>query len=207
MIGFLQHTPHHAYDVFTHTAHVVAGTAANLTLRWAALLHDVGKVPTFTLDENGRGHFLGHAQVSAQMADQILHRLKAPNALREDVVFLIEKHMIPLVADKKLLRRRLSQYGQPRLEMQLQLQKADFCAKGVWETSVDIDAIEAILQEIYEENACLTIKDLALNGHDLMQLGYQGPAIGQALQKLLDLVLDEQVTNTKTALLHALTQL
>ena len=207
MIGFLQHTPHHAYDVFTHTAHVVAGTAANLTLRWAALLHDVGKVPTFTLDENGRGHFLGHAQVSAQMADQILHRLKAPNALREDVVFLIEKHMIPLVADKKLLRRRLSQYGQPRLEMQLQLQKADFCAKGVWETSVDFDAIEAILQEIYEENACLTIKDLALNGHDLMQLGYQGPAIGQALQKLLDLVLDEQVTNTKTALLHALTQL
>ena len=207
MIGFLQHTPHHAYDVFTHTAHVVAGTAANLTLRWAALLHDVGKVPTFTLDENGRGHFLGHAQVSAQMADQILHRLKAPNALREDVVFLIEKHMIPLVADKKLLRRRLSQYGQPQLEMQLQLQKADFCAKGVWETSVDFDAIEAILQEIYEENACLTIKDLALNGHDLMQLGYQGPAIGQALQKLLDLVLDEQVTNTKTALLHALTQL
>lgn len=207
MIGFLQHTPHHAYDVFTHTAHVVAGTAANLTLRWAALLHDVGKVPTFTLDENGRGHFLGHAQVSAQMADQILHRLKAPNALREDVVFLIEKHMTPLVADKKLLRRRLSQYGQPRLEMQLQLQKADFCAKGVWETSVDFDAIEAILQEIYAENACLTIKDLALNGHDLMQLGYQGPAIGQALQKLLDLVLDEQVENTKTALLHALTQL
>ena len=83
----------------------------------------------------------------------------------------------------------------------------NFCAKGVWETSVDFDAIEAILQEIYEENACLTIKDLALNGHDLMQLGYQGPAIGQALQKLLDLVLDEQVTNTKTALLHALTQL
>ena len=121
MIGFQQHTPHHAYDVFTHTAYVVDGTPPTLPLRWAGLLHDVGKVPTFTLDENGRGHFLGHAKVSAQMANQILLRLKAPNQLREDVVFLIEKHMTPLTADKKLLRRRLSQYGQARLEMQLAL--------------------------------------------------------------------------------------
>ena len=206
MVGFQQHTPHHAYDVFTHTAHVVAGTDHTLPLRWAALLHDVGKVPTFTLDETGRGHFLGHAKVSAQMANEILLRLKAPNQLREDVVFLIEKHMTPLVADKKLLRRRLSQYGQRRLEMELQLQKADFNAKGVTGDTADFSAIDAILQEILAEDACLSLKDLAVNGRDLMALGYSGPAIGQALQKLLDLVLDDQVENTKDALLHALTQ-
>lgn len=206
MVGFQQHTPHHAYDVFTHTAYVVAGTDQTLPLRWAALLHDVGKVPTFTLDENGRGHFLGHAKVSAQMANEILLWLKAPNQLREDVVFLIEKHMTPLVADKKLLRRRLSQYGQRRLEMELQLQKADFNAKGVIGDTADFAAIDAILQEILAENACLSIKDLAVNGRDLMALGYSGPSIGQSLQKLLDLVLDDQVENSKEALLHALTQ-
>lgn len=59
MIGFDQHSPHHAYDLFTHTAHVTAGVSANLTLRWAALLHDTGKVATFTRDATGRGHFYG----------------------------------------------------------------------------------------------------------------------------------------------------
>ena len=62
MIGFNQHSPHHAYDLFTHTAHVTAGVSADLTLRWAALLHDTGKVATFTRDATGRGHFYGHAR-------------------------------------------------------------------------------------------------------------------------------------------------
>ena len=89
-LGFQQHSSHHAYDVFTHTAYVVEGVDSNLTLRWAALLHDIGKVPTFTLDENGQGHFLGHAQAGAKLANQTLLSLKAPTQLRETVVFLIE---------------------------------------------------------------------------------------------------------------------
>ena len=93
MIGFDQHSPHHAYDLFTHTAYVVEHTPPQLSLRWAALLHDTGKVPTFTQDANGRGHFYGHAKESAAFADQILRRLKAPTALREEVVTLIELHM------------------------------------------------------------------------------------------------------------------
>ena len=71
MIGFDQRSPHHAYDLYTHVAHVVAGVPADLALRWAALLHDVGKVPTFTLDETGRGHFYNHAAKGAEMADEI----------------------------------------------------------------------------------------------------------------------------------------
>lgn len=204
MVGFRQHTPHHAYDIFTHTAYVVEGVPAVLPLRWAALLHDIGKVSTFFLSADGRGHFPGHAKAGAQMADQILLRLKAPTALRQDVVFLIDKHMTPLTADKKLLRRRLSQYGQQRLTMLLALQKADFCAKGVTGDNADFAAVEALLAEILAENACLSIKDLAVNGHDLMALGYCGPAIGQALQYLLDQVLDDRLPNEKEALLHAL---
>ena len=203
-IGFDQRSHHHAYDIFTHTAHVTEGVPADLTLRWAALLHDIGKASTFTLDENGQGHFYGHAEKSAEMANAILLRLKAPTALREDAKFLIEKHMTPLTPDKKLLRRRLSQYGENRLRMLLRLQKADFCAKGVTGDTADFAAVEGVLEEIFSENACLSIKDLAVNGHDLMRLGYTGPAIGQALQFLLDGVLDDRLPNEKAALINAL---
>ena len=205
-IGFDQRNFHHVYDVFTHTAHVVEGVPPDLTLRWAALLHDIGKVPTFTLDEQGQGHFLGHAKAGAELANTLLLRLKAPTALREDVVFLIEKHMTPPEADPKLLRRRLSQYGEKRLRMLLQLQKADFCAKGVTGDTPPFDRVDAILSDILAENACLSIKDLAVNGHDLMALGYTGPAIGQALQFLLDAVLDDRLPNEKNALIHALNE-
>ena len=203
-IGFDQRSHHHAYDIFTHTAHVTEGVPADLTLRWAALLHDIGKVSTFTLDGHGQGHFYGHAEKSAEMANAILLRLKAPTALREDAKFLIEKHMTPLTPDKKLLRRRLSQYGENRLRMLMRLQKADFCAKGVTGDTADFAAVEGVLEEIFSENACLSIKDLAVNGHDLMRLGYTGPAIGQALQFLLDGVLDDRLPNEKAALINAL---
>ena len=203
-IGFQQHSPHHAYDVFTHTAHVVAGVSADLNRRWAALLHDIGKVPTFTRDETGRGHFYGHAPKSAEMADAILRRLKAPADLRESVVFLIEKHMLRLEPDKKLLRRRLAQYGWEKISDLLALQWADFTSKGVMGTAPDFSRIDDLLTEIYEENACLSLKDLAVNGHDLMELGYTGREIGEKLNLLLEKVIEEELPNEKEALLECL---
>ena len=203
-IGFAQHSPHHAYDIYTHTAHVVEATAAQLPLRWAALLHDIGKVPTYTSDENGRGHFYGHAQVSAQMADSILLRLKAPTALRKQVVTLIEQHMLPLDADKRVLTRRLSKYGEETVHALLALQKADAQSKGVVGTHADFAAVEALLQQLREENACLHIKDLAVDGNDLIVIGFSaGRGIGKCLDALLQQVLDGQLPNEKAALLRA----
>ena len=193
-VGFDQRNPHHIYDVYGHIIRVVEQVPRNLPLRWAALLHDVGKPATFTLDETGTGHFYGHAQTSGQLADQILRRLKAPTALREQVVFLVERHMTPLEPDRKLLRRRLSQYGAENVRLLLALQQADGC---------DNAAVEPLLAEILAEESCLKIKDLAVNGHDLMEMGFTGKAIGQCLQVLLDQVLDEQIPNEKTALLQA----
>ena len=193
-VGFHQRNPHHIYDVYDHIAQVVERVPRNLPLRWAALLHDVGKPATFTLDETGTGHFYGHAQVSGKLADQILRRLKAPTALREQVVFLVERHMTPLEPERKLLRRRLGQYGAENVQLLLALQQADGC---------DNAAVEPLLAEILAEESCLKIKDLAINGHDLMQMGFHGRAIGQCLQSLLDQVLDEQIPNEKTALLQA----
>jgi tRNA nucleotidyltransferase (CCA-adding enzyme) len=175
-----------------------------LALRWAALLHDIGKPGCFSLDDQGQGHFYGHAKLSAQMADEILLRLKAPTALRQRVVLLIEQHMTPLEPDKKLLRRRLSRFGSEAVDQLLALQTADMGGKPADNSS--FAEIRKLLAEIEAENACLSIRDLAVSGHDLMDLGYRGPAIGQALQFLLEQVLDEQVENEKEALLKALHQ-
>jgi len=203
LIGFDQRSPHHAYDLFTHVAHVVAGVPKELPLRWAALLHDVGKIPTFTQDETGRGHFYGHAPKGAELADAVLRRLKAPTALRERVVLLIGKHMTRLTPDKKLLRRHLGRLGWETVEQLLYLQEADMGSKGTGKPE-DLEQflqLRACLEEIRAENACLSLKDLAVNGHDLMQLGFTGKAIGNCLNALLEQVIDEKLPNEKDALL------
>ena len=203
MIGFDQRSPHHAYDLITHTAHVVEGVPPTLPLRWAALLHDTGKVKTFTLDATGRGHFYGHAKDSAAIADDILRRLKAPTALREEVVPLIGRHMTRLQPDRKLLRRQVSKYGFPMVEAQLALQQADMGSKGTVEDdgSAVFAEVRQLLADLKAEDACLSLKDLAVNGNDLMALGFQGRAIGACLNRLLELVVEERLPNKKETLL------
>lgn len=205
-VGFQQRCPYHIYDVFTHTAHVVEAVPATLPLRWAALLHDVGKPACFTVDPLGRGHFLGHAQRGAALADQILLRLKAPTALREQVVLLIHQHMTPLTPDRHLLRRRLGQHGEQTVRNMLALQRADFGSKGTGtpgEAAV-FDAIEALLNDILAEADCLTLRDLAVNGRDLLALGFApGPGLGECLNHLLLQVQEDRLPNEKAALLQA----
>lgn len=204
-IGFDQHSPHHAFDLFTHIAHVTAAVPPELPLRLAALLHDIGKVPTFTRDENGRGHFYGHAKVSAQMADDILQRLKAPTRLREQVVQLIGLHMTKLAPEKKAVRRALGKLGKETIDALLTLQEADMGSKGTGtpEETEQFSILRALLEEVLSENACLTVKDLAVGGNDLIAMGYQGKAIGLCLTWLLEQVLDEKIPNEKDALLEA----
>ena len=206
MLGFDQHSPYHAFDLFTHTAHVVENVPADLTLRWAALLHDTGKIPTFTRDETGRGHFYGHAGESAKIADSVLRRLKAPTALREDAVEIIGAHMNKIEPTKKAVRRYLNRMGPEKFEMLLLQQTADMCSKGIIHPPVleHFAELRQIRDALLAEDTCFCLKDLALNGHDLMALGYEGRAIGETLNRLLELVLDEQVENTKEALLNAL---
>ena len=205
-VGFDQHSPHHAYDLYTHIAHVTAATPASLSLRWAALLHDVGKLSTFTLDEIGRGHFYGHAKESARLANEILLRLKAPTALREQVVRLVELHMTKIEPERKLVRRWLSRLGSETMEELLCLQEADMGSKGtgIPGNTEQFSKIRSIIADILADQACLSIKDLAVNGRDLMELGFApGKTLGACLQSLLEQVLDERLPNDKTALLKA----
>ena len=202
-VDFQQRSPHHAYDVYTHTAYVVENTPKELALRWAALLHDVGKPATFTRDEHGRGHFYGHADVSAEMADKILLRLKAPTALREQVVFLIKNHMLQIPADVAVLRRRLSHYGEENIRTLLKLQRADHAGKGVLEDAPPFSLINALIDNIIADGQCLHLKDLAVNGKDLMAIGFpEGKIIGQCLDTLLDCVVDGKLPNEREVLLE-----
>lgn len=209
-VGFQQHSPHHRYDVFTHTAHVVEAVPGELPLRWAALLHDIGKPACFTRDETGRGHFKGHAKVSEEMADAILLRLKAPSALRQQVTELISLHMTKLEPDKKLLRRRLGKLGRERLLELLQLQEADMGSKGTGKSDEmeQFPLLRHMIDEVLEEDACFSIKDLAIDGWDLQQAGFlPGPNIGKCLSWLLGQVQDEVLPNEKSVLLSTVKQL
>ena len=207
-LNFDQRSKHHAYDLYTHIAHVTAGVPGEPVLRWAALLHDIGKVTTFTLDDRGQGHFYGHAKESAVLADSILRRLKAPTALREQAVTLIEKHMLYPEPEKKALRRHLSRLGWENAQLLLQLQEADTGSKGTGmpDHRDYFTRIRSLMAEIQAENACLSLKDLAVNGHDLMALGYSGREIGATLNRLLEQVLEDRLPNEKDALLAFIQQ-
>lgn len=205
-VGFDQHTIHHRYDVFTHTAYAVAATKPVLSLRWAALLHDIAKPASFTIDEEGNGHFYGHAAASAEVAEKVLQRLRASNALREQVVTLIKLHMDPLTPDEKLLRKRLGQLEEETLRLLVNLQKADRIATGTGSDDTDYEAIDRIITAFLEENACLKVTDLAVSGNDLIAAGFApGPRLGQVLEQLLEKVLEDQLPNEKAALLAAAT--
>ncbi len=199
-VGFLQCNPHHLHDVYTHTAQVVEAVPPDLTLRWAALLHDCGKPQCFSLDEQGVGHFYGHAQAGGRLAEALLVALKAPTALREQVVFLVEHHMISWAPDRKLLRRRLGKYGEDNVFRLLALQNADHGAGSAGE----LDAIVEMARQILREQDCLTIKDLAIDGNDLLALGFSaGKTLGACLENLLEQVQEEALSNQRDALLAA----
>lgn len=202
-VGFDQHSPHHAYDVYTHICHVTAATPALPSLlRWAALLHDIGKPACFTQDETGRGHFKGHAQVGAQMAEAVFTRLHAPKGLREDAVWLIGHHMTPLENEETQLRRYLARYGCSRLLYLISLQKADAMSKGTREhDSATFDALrETVLRLNTPENR-LAPSLLAVDGNDIKALGFEGREIGSTLKELLEKVLDGTLRNDRDSLI------
>lgn len=149
-VNFNQHSPHHAYDVYTHICHVTAAVPREATLRWAALLHDVGKPACFAQDETGRGHFKGHAQVGAAMAAEILRELDAPKPLAAEVVWLIDHHMEPLPRNEAELSADVERDGLTRTRQLLTLKEADARSKGVAEGQKDalprIHALQALLE-------------------------------------------------------------
>lgn len=205
MDGFRQCNPHHRYDVYTHTAHVVAAVPPRLQLRWAALLHDIAKPETFTLDPQGVGHFYNHAHLGREKAGEILLSLRAPTALRQQVETLIAYHgacrdLCRNTTDKSL-RRLLLRLGEDTLRDLLALDRADDGGKGTPASPEVFDRFEARLNEVLAQAPCRCVRDLAIDGRDLMAQGIpQGPAIGRILTRLLEEVTDGTLENETAAL-------
>ena len=206
MIGFEQHNPHHCYDVWEHTLHAMDGVPADdLTLRLTMFLHDIGKPRKFCLDENGVGHFPGHQALSADMAREMLQRLHFPKVLRERVALLVSLHDRPLVTTEKAVRRALNQFGEETFRQLLAVKRADNLAqsdmdRGRLET---VQEVEKILQSLMERQACFSLKQLAVNGDDLLALGLSGRRVGRTLDALLNAVIEDELPNDREKLLEA----
>lgn len=204
MVGFDHRNCHHCYDVYTHTAVAVDHVPPQLPLRLAMLLHDIGKPDTFSLGEDGQGHFYGHPRRSVELAEGILLRLRAPKKLREQVLTLVRYHDAQIEEDPARLRRWLHKLGPEGFFALLAIQRGDAAGQApAYCTRIErADRLESQARALLAQTPCLTLADLAVNGHDLLQLGYRGPALGRALQRLLEEVLAGRLANEKAALLQ-----
>lgn len=205
-VGFDQRNIHHCYDLYTHTVLSVDGVAAEPVLRWTMLLHDIGKVNTFTEDERGQMHFYGHPKVSAAMAEDICTRLRMRKKDREDIVTLIAWHDRDIPVTEKGIGSAVRALGEENFRRLLAVKRADNRAQAPeyrW-VCQKIDRAEEILEELLRKKQCLCLKDLAVNGNDLLALGYEGREIGAALEWLLEGVIAGEMDNKRDALLAAL---
>lgn len=204
MVGFDQHSRYHCYDVWEHTLHALAAAPEEPVLRWAVLLHDAGKPDCFTRDERG-GHFYGHPAVSAEIADTVLRRLKFDNATRDAVKTLVAWHDHDIPRTEKGVRRALMKLGEERLRQLTEVKRADNLGQSpeFRPRLREVERGSEILDALLARDACFSLKQLAVNGRDLLALGFRGPEIGAALNRLLSGVVDEKLPNEKSALLSA----
>ena len=209
--GFHQRNSYHRYDVLEHcirAMEAVETTPENREyMKLMALLHDVGKPSTFTLDEDGIGHFYGHAGEGDRICRAILQRLRSDGFTRDRICYLVHYHDLVFEEDDRLLKRWMSRHGTEVLLEILDFKKADNIATGnVTEELLDkFNRIKRRIMEIEKEGDCLRVKDLAVNGKDLMDAGVApGPAMGGVLEKLLYAVLDGKVENDRAKLLEYL---
>lgn len=196
-VNFDQHNPNHHKDVYEHTLLVLDSVSNNLIIRLAALLHDIAKPLTFSLDENGCGHFYKHHLVGADLSREILERLKYDNKTIDTVCILVKYHMdrydfLRTSSVKKFINR----IGIDNLDALYELQIADIKAGKAEQDFCGIEKLKADVKKILEEKQPLTVKDLKINGYDLMALGMKpGKEMGLLLNEMLELVLEKPELN------------
>ncbi len=201
-----QNNPWHCWGGWEHTVRAVEAAPAQLTLRLAMLLHDIGKPSCRSTDNNGIDHFYGHPGLSAKMADRMLRALKFENSLRRRVVTLVEYHDVLLSAQDKTIRRWLGRLGPETFFQLLEVKRADILGQAPEKLGSRLDElaeIRARAEQMTAEGQCLTLKELAVNGRDIIAAGARpGPEVGRVLAALLDRVLDEEAPNQRAALLE-----
>ncbi len=207
---------HHIYSVGEHTIAAVSEVAGELKekrfatrertiLRWTMLLHDVEKPSTLTLGKDGQNHFYGHQEKGALTAKNILRRLKFDNDTIDTVVHLIRWHDYRFVLTPAGMRRAVSKIGKEYMELLFEVNRADTSAKNPQNTKEKYDHLAMARQlytDIIEKEECVSLKELQINGKDLIAIGMKpGKKMGELLNALLSEVLDNPSLNDYNTLL------
>lgn len=200
-----QNTPHHCFSVGEHTLEVLKGVRQERVLRLSALFHDVAKPECRSTDEKGRDHFYGHPQVGEKRTREIMHRLKFDHATTEAVCRLVRGHDVNPEPDARCVRRTVQRLGVECFPEMFELKYADLLGQSDYQREEKLRRLKQyrmLYEQIMERQDCLTRKELAVNGRDLIDLGVSpGRQIGETLDQLLQLVVDEPEKNTKEYLL------
>lgn len=204
MTGVEQNTPHHKYDVAQHTLRAMKNVKRDKVLRLTMLFHDMGKPEAKTTDEAGRDHFKGHALISEEIARRVMRRLKFDNDTIRKVTRLVCYHDYRMEATPKNVRRAMNRIGVELFPYYLAVRLADVKAQSPYrkrEKIENIVAVRVLYQKILLEDQCVTLRQLAVSGRDLMDLGMSpGREMGNMLSELLEYVIDDPERNRKDIL-------
>ena len=199
-----QNTVWHIFDVYTHTAKTVEQAPRLLSLRLTMLLHDIGKPFAKTTDGNGVDHFKGHQKISADLAAPILKRFKISNELYDRVMLIIPIHDIHIGTKKKNIKKWLNRLGEQGLRDLIAVKRADKLGQNPKMTGEELQNLvttESLVDEIIANAEPYSVKDLKINGFDLINLGFKGKEIGDILSAVLEMVIDGKLENEKDILL------
>lgn len=195
-----QNHPYHVFNVAEHSLKTVSEVEKDITLRWTMLLHDTGKALTKSTDNEGIDHFYGHPEESIHIAKAVLGRLKFDNKTIERVCTLIKYHDLRMQPNIKSVRKAASKIGKENFIDLLKVQEADKKGQNpefLKDSLENLHKIKEIYTDIINREQCLSVKDLKINGRDLIALGFsQGKEIGNILEKLLYAVLEKPELNT-----------
>lgn len=204
--GEPQRNKYHIYDVGEHIMHTIENTPSDLTVRWAAVMHDIGKPCCSSTDANGIIHFYGHHRESRRIAVDVLHRLRMESDTIRDISILVENHDVRVEPSPPTVKRMMARTGGQLFEKLLELQLADNMAKNpkhLPEKKRKIEEAYNIYNEILAEGQPYLVSDLMVNGRDLIKIGYRpGRAIGDALKILIDEVIINPGLNTREYLIR-----
>lgn len=206
-----QNNPHHCYNVGEHTLHAMKAVEPDKVLRLSLLFHDFGKAETATVDENGISHFHGHPKCSEEIARKILRRLRFDNDTIHKVSKLVLYHDYGngVVPTDRIVRRFVNEIGDELFLLFLKVRQADLDAQSDYkreEKQSNLNLWKQKYEEIVSRADCVSLKTLAVTGSDLIQAGMKpGKELGETLNKMLEIVLDDPAMNTKEKLLELLT--
>ena len=206
MMRTAQNNPYHIYSVGVHTIQVMKNIAATPVLRYTALLHDSGKPLTKTTGADGIDHFPGHQAESERLARTILRRLKLDNNTINDTCRLVRYHDFGITGEvtEKSIRRFISKLGAENFDGFMAIRNADMAGQSDYRLSERkkvIELLKSSYEAIIKEEQCIRLSDMRLTGKDLIGLGMKpGRQIGEVLNYLLELVLDNPELNDKDTL-------